>query len=131
MSMTSGGALSSSKVRKPPSSATGTWARRGASGAMERGPYQLHRAAAPWSPCAEGQPIEAEIYCRFRRLRLLNPFVACRDQPDERPQEPRGITRWDQKNKDGISGRRIRLRTKSCDRRVRPHPPPRRSGGPP
>src|SRR5262249_13976436 len=53
---------------------------------------------------------QAEIYCRFRRLRGLNPFVACRDQPDERPQEPRGITRWDQKNKDGISGRRIRLR---------------------
>src|SRR6516162_10324761 len=47
---------------------------------------------------------------------------------DERPQEPRR----DQKRKPHHPPEDSSPRNENgCDRRVRPHPPPRRSGGPP
>src|SRR5262249_60294997 len=47
---------------------------------------------------------------------------------DERPQEPQ----WDQRGKSHhLTGGLSPRNQNGCDRRVRPHPPPRRSGGPP
>ena len=72
------------------------------------------------------------VRCRISTERPLNPFAAPRDQREERTQEPQAIKNKGIKNKKPpISHRRIRPRNeKGCDRRVRPHPPPRRSTRP-
>src|SRR5215831_6450608 len=57
-----------------------------------------------------------------------NPFASCRDQRTSGPKSRNGIKRGKPHHLTG----ELSLRNENgCDRRVRPHPPPRRSGGPP
>ena len=68
------------------------------------------------------------IRCRFGRPRPLNPFAACRDQRTNGRKVRNGIRRGKPQHSAGGFNPR---NENGCDRRVRPHPPPRRSGGPP
>jgi hypothetical protein len=70
----------------------------------------------------------AGIRCRFERPRPLNPFAACRDQRTNGRKGRNGIRRGKPQHSAGGFNPR---NENGCDRRVRPHPPPRRSGGPP
>src|SRR5262249_58204543 len=63
-----------------------------------------------------------------RPLGAFEPVRRLSRPTDERPQEPRR----DQKRKAHDPPEDSSPRNENgCDRRVRPHPPPRRSGGPP
>ena len=70
----------------------------------------------------------AGIRCLLGRSWPLNPFAACRDQRTNGRKGPNGIKRGKPQHSAGGFNPR---NENGCDRRVRPHPPPRRSGGPP
>jgi hypothetical protein len=118
-------------------SATGAWARwEGIVTNRHAARYQLRRAPAAGAlgfrrATDEGVPLTADyggIRCRFGRPRPLNPFAACRDQRTNGRKRRNGIRRGKPQHSAGGFNPR---NENGCDRRVRPHPPPRRSGGPP
>ena len=113
-------------------------------GKMGRHRHQQRRCTIPASPrtCSRRSRIQARATGRGRAgdrglrrdplpIRAPTAFEPVRrlSRPtDERPQGPQR----DQKRKAAAFCRRIYPRNENgCDRRVRPHPPPRRSGGPP